>query len=177
MPPPDSMPGDGLGIPADYGVRRGLPLHAEAPELVCIGASLDGGDILLSPRTAAAWARMRDAARASGIALVVHSGFRSAERQAQIIRGKLADGETIDAVLRIVAAPGFSEHHTGSAIDVGVPGEPPLSEDFARTPAFLWLLAHGQQFGFRLSYPRGNSHGIAFEPWHWCHREPKSGTL
>jgi D-alanyl-D-alanine carboxypeptidase len=147
-----------------------MPLLGEAPELVSIGASPEGREIRLSPPAAAAWARMRDAAGDAGIRLVAISGFRTIERQAEIIRGKLAAGDTIDAVLRTVAAPGYSEHHTGRAIDVGVPGEPPLTEDFERTPAFPWLQAHAGRYGFRLSYPRGNAHGMAYEPWHWCHR-------
>ncbi|HVT32680.1 MAG TPA: D-alanyl-D-alanine carboxypeptidase family protein, partial [Rhodanobacteraceae bacterium] len=37
-----------------------------------------------------------------------------------------------------------------------------------RSPAFAWLKRHASRFGFRLSYPRRNRHGIAYEPWHWC---------
>ncbi len=158
-----------LGIPADYGAMRGLPPRAEATGLVSIGANADGREILLSPPAAAAWDLMRDAATASGIALLPISGFRSIGRQEEIIRSKLAVGESIDAILETVAAPGHSEHHTGRAIDIGVPDAPPLTEDFARTPAFHWLQAHARQYGFVLSYPRGNAHGIAYEPWHWCH--------
>jgi D-alanyl-D-alanine carboxypeptidase len=156
-----------LGIPADYASRRGLPLQAEARELVSIGTGPDGRDIRLSPPAAAAWARMRADAFAAGIGLLAISGFRSIERQAEIIRDKLAAGEAIDDILRVVAAPGHSEHHTGAALDIGVPGEPPLTEEFERTPAFPWLQAHACRYGFRLSYPRGNARGIAYEPWHW----------
>ena len=110
---------------------------------------------------------MRDAAAASGVALVAISGFRSIGRQAEIIKGKLEAGEMIDTVLGTIAAPGYSEHHTGRAIDIGTPGSPPLTEEFGRTGAFAWLRAHAQRYGFRLSYPSGNAHGIAYEPWHW----------
>jgi len=144
--------------------------QAEAPELVCVGVNPDGRDIRLSPQAAAGWARMRDDAAASGITLVAISGFRSAERQAEIIRGKLSAGATIGAILGTMAAPGYSEHHTGCAIDIGVPDVPPLTEEFERTPAFRWLQANAGRYGFRLSYPRGNPHGIAYEPWHWLHR-------
>ena len=160
-----------LGIPADYGARRGLPPQPEARELASIGANEEGRDILLSPAAAAAWIRMRDAARGAGVELVAISGFRSIERQVAIIRAKLAAGGTIDLILRTIAAPGYSEHHTGRAVDIGVPGGPPLTEEFAGTPAFLWLQAHAGQFGFGLSYPPGNPHGIAYEPWHWCLQE------
>lgn len=157
-----------LGIPEDYGTKRGLPLQTETTELVSIGANPDGREIALEPDTAAAWMRMRDAAASDGLTLLAISGFRSVERQAEIIQGKLSRGERIDAILKTIAAPGYSEHHTGRAIDLGVPGEPLLTECFALTRAFTWLVAHGHEHGFRLSYPKGNAHEIAFEPWHWC---------
>jgi D-alanyl-D-alanine carboxypeptidase len=158
-----------LGIPDDYGSRRGLPLQAEEAELVSIGGGPGGREIQLAPSAAAAWRSMRDAASNAGITLLAISGFRSVERQAEIIQAKLSAGETIDSILRVIAAPGYSEHHTGCAIDIAVPDEPPLTEGFALTSAFLWLGAHAHEFGFRMSYPRGNIHGIAYEPWHWCH--------
>jgi D-alanyl-D-alanine carboxypeptidase len=45
-----------------------------------------------------------------------------------------------------------------------------LTAAFARTREFRWLKRHATQFGFHLSYPRGNQQGIAYEPWHWCWR-------
>jgi zinc D-Ala-D-Ala carboxypeptidase len=156
-------------IPRDYGKRRGLPLHVEATELATIGLNPDGREIRLSPSAAGAWSRMRDAAASVGITLVPISGFRSVARQREIIEAKLSTGQTIESILSAVAAPGYSEHHTGRAIDIGAPGEPPLTEDFERTAAFFWLEAHAAEFGFRLSFPRGNPHGIAYEPWHWFH--------
>lgn len=167
-PRPNTVVTANLGIPADYGTKRGLPLQAEATELVSIGANPDGREIALEPAAAAAWMRMRDAAASDGLTLLAISGFRSVERQAEIIQGKLSRGEGIDAILKTIAAPGYSEHHTGRAIDLGVPGEPLLTEGFALTKAFTWLVGHGRDYGFRLSYPKGNAHGIAFEPWHWC---------
>jgi len=161
-----------LGIPSDYGQRRGLQLQAEATELVSIGANPDGREICMEPAAAAAWTRMREAASSAGLVLLMVSGFRSVERQAEIIRGRLSKGEKIDAILRTVAAPGYSEHHTGRAIDLGVPEQPLLTEAFAFTPAYSWLLAHAREHGFKLSYPKENAHGIAFEPWHWCFEKP-----
>jgi D-alanyl-D-alanine carboxypeptidase len=157
-----------LGIPYDYGAKRGLPLRSEARDLVPVGLGPSERDILLSRPAADAWARMRDAAQRSGITLIALSGFRTIDRQKAIIRDKLAAGEALDAILRSVAAPGYSEHHTGRAIDLGSPDGPPLTEAFAATPQFRWLEENAADFGFRLSYPRGNPHGIAYEPWHWC---------
>ena len=66
-----------------------------------------------------------------------------------------------------------TEHHTGRAVDVMTPGGPILEEAFEDTDAFRWLARHACRFGFRLSYPRGNAHGFAYEPWHWAwHPKP-----
>jgi D-alanyl-D-alanine carboxypeptidase len=110
---------------------------------------------------------MRTRAELEGIVLIAVSGFRSVARQSAIIRAKLRAGETIDSVLRVVAAPGYSEHHSGKAIDISTAGMPELTEAFERTPAYRWLASRAGSFGFRMSFPRGNRHGFSFEPWHW----------
>src|SRR4051812_35195308 len=157
-----------LGIPTDYPVRRGLPLQREATRLVAIGRNPDGRVLRLTARTARAWKRMRAAAADDDVVLVPISAFRSVHRQTKIIREKLAAGTAIDDILRYVAAPGCSEHHTGRALDIGSPEHIELDEHFARTPAFRWLQRHAGEFGFRLSFPKKNPHGIVYEPWHWC---------
>jgi D-alanyl-D-alanine carboxypeptidase len=55
-------------------------------------------------------------------------------------------------------------------VDFTAPGFDALEETFERSPAFAWLQRNASRFGFALSYPRGNRHGIAYEPWHWCWR-------
>jgi len=158
-----------LGIPADYPARRHLPVQREARQLVTAArAADDGRPVRLTPSAAAAWKRMRAAAAQAGLELLPISGFRSVARQAVIIRRKLAAGESLEAILQLVAAPGCSEHHTGRALDLGSPGHTGLEADFAKTREFRWLKRHASEFGFFLSYPRQNPHGIAFEPWHWC---------
>ena len=158
-----------LGIPTDYAQQRHLPLQREAVRLVSIGPAADDGKILrMTPRAAAAWKRMRAAAARDDVQLLPLSAFRSVARQTAIIRTKLAAGEKIADILRLVAAPGCSEHHTGRAIDIGSPNELELDEHFAKTADFRWLKRHAAEFGFHLSYPRRNPHRIGYEPWHWC---------
>lgn len=158
-----------LGIPADYPRTRGLPLQREARRLTAVGRSPDGKIVRLAPRAAAAWRRMRAAAAADGLTLLPLSGFRSVARQARIIRGHLKNGRPLDDLLRYVAAPGCSEHHTGRAIDIGSPDEAAHFEaSFDHTREYRWLQRHAAEFGFRLSYPRRNPHRIGYEPWHWC---------
>ena len=161
-----------LGIPHDYSLRRLLDVQPEADPvaLVSIGQTDAGRDCLLIEPAAHAFRGMRARAREYDIELIPLSGFRSVERQVEIIRGKLALGEKIDVVLRTMAAPGYSEHHTGRAIDIGTPGELPLEESFAQTKAFSWLERHAGSFGFTMSFPKDNRHGFIYEPWHWCWR-------
>lgn len=161
-----------LGIPADYCRARGLPLQREATRLVLVACAQDDGKpIRLTPRTAAAWRRMQAAAAADGLTLLPLSGFRSVARQAAIIRGHLAKGRPLDDILRFVAAPGCSEHHTGRAIDIGSPDEAAHFEAaFDRTREFRWLRRRADEFRFTLSYPKNNPHQIGYEPWHWCWR-------
>jgi D-alanyl-D-alanine carboxypeptidase len=160
-----------LGIPADYAQARRMPIQREAARLVFVGrAPDDGKPVRLAPRTAIAWRRMRDAAAQDGVTLLPLSGFRSIARQTRIIRTNLAKGRPLDDLLRYVAAPGCSEHHTGRALDIGSPkNRRHFEEDFDRTPEFRWLKKHAHRFGFRLSYPRRNPHRIGYEPWHWFH--------
>jgi len=160
-----------LGIPAELISARALPAHAEARELVLAERGDDGREHLLVPAAAAAWKRLKAAARGDGVELKIASAFRSVERQAEIVREKLKSGLNIDAVLLVCAPPGFSEHHSGRAVDVDTPDCPPLDGAFAQTEAFRWLSLRAQEHGFTLSYPRGNPHGYEFEPWHWCFRE------
>jgi D-alanyl-D-alanine carboxypeptidase len=163
-----------LGIPTDYARTRGLPAHREARRLVSVGpAPDDGKPVRLAPRAAAAWHRMREAAARDGVTLLPLSGFRSIARQTRLIRRKLATGRSLESVLRFVAAPGFSEHHSGRAIDIGDPTDTSVEESFARTPAFRWLRRHAGKFGFVMTYPRENRHAIGYEPWHWCWQPPR----
>ncbi|MBI3140608.1 MAG: M15 family metallopeptidase [Rhodocyclales bacterium] len=157
-----------LGIPGILLAARGLRECEEAESLVVAETGADGKDHLLVAAAAEAWRMLKAAALRDGVSLLIVSAFRSIERQAEIVRRKLDAGETIEKVLTVCAPPGFSEHHTGRAVDVSTPGTPPLEVDFDGTPSFSWLMEHANDFGFHLSYPKGNPQGYLYEPWHWC---------
>lgn len=158
-----------LGIPSDYGRNPRRPSYAEAVELVDVEANIVGTMQRLAPDAAAAWQRMKSDAGAAGVQLLLVSGFRSVRHQAELIRRKLAAGAPIDAILKVNAAPGFSEHHTGRALDIATPGTRPLTLEFEHSAAFAWLVAHAASFGFDMPYTRGNRFGFEYEPWHWSH--------
>ena len=63
-----------------------------------------------------------------------------------------------------VAPVGYSEHHTGKAIDLCE-----QTMEFAQTTEYAWLTQNASKFGFIQSYPQENSTGCGFEPWHWLY--------
>lgn len=156
-----------LGIPADYGRELNMPQFAEAIELDEVGPNLVGRMQRLTPAAARQWRAIVTAAAADDVALLIVSGFRSIDYQAALIRNKIGAGQRIEEILAVNAAPGFSEHHSGRAVDIATPGSRPLTEEFEDSDAFRWLQDEAEKFGFSLTYPRENPWGIAYEPWHW----------
>ena len=159
-----------LGIPLDYGDDGTRPVYDEATELVEVGPNLVGRMQRLTPQAADKWAEMQAAADVEGVTLLLVSGYRSVDYQARLIRKKINAGQTVSEILAVNAAPGFSEHHTGRAVDIATPGSRPLTEEFEDSDAFRWLQAHAAEYGFSMSYPRNNDAGFIYEPWHWALR-------
>ena len=157
-----------LGVPRDYGKVRSLKRMREPARLEFIGSDINARPQWLAPRAASAWARLRSAAENDGVQLQVVSAFRSIEYQLGILKRKLERGQSIEQILAVSAAPGYSEHHSGRALDLTTPGFASLEEEFERSAAFAWLCTNAQRYNFHLSFPRGNAHAIAYEPWHWC---------
>jgi D-alanyl-D-alanine carboxypeptidase len=161
---------DFLGIDDDYAQRTGLSLVAEPDRLDFAGFDRFRRTLWLLPGAARAWLHMQAEAMREGVVLESISGYRSHDYQLGIFERKLARGQTVEEILKVNAAPGYSEHHGGRALDIGTPDEPAAEESFEKTPAFAWLQDNAEGHGFVLSYPRDNPHGIVYEPWHWCWR-------
>ena len=157
-----------LGITHDYGRIRRMPLQEEAVRLRSIGADIYGREQKMQASAARAWQAMQQQAAEDSIEIQAVSAFRSVDYQAGIIKRKLDSGQDMEEILEVSAAPGFSEHHTGRAIDLTSPGYPVLEQSFDTSPAFEWLQNKAPGFNFRMSFPRDNRHGVAYEPWHWA---------
>ncbi|MBD3402451.1 hypothetical protein GF420_06125 [candidate division GN15 bacterium] len=123
--------------------------------------------IYVTPATRDAFVAMAEAAAEDSIVLQVDSGFRSKSFQRRLIARRLAEGKPFDSIARFVAPPGYSEHHTGRALDL-VPSDP----SFVDSPAYDWLCTHARNFGFIESYPEDSQQDIPWEPWHWWYLGP-----
>jgi D-alanyl-D-alanine carboxypeptidase len=159
--------GEGLGIDRKTLRARGLHVVAEPSVLVCQQYDAYGRLLWLHADAQRAWSQMRSAAAEAGIVLRAVSGWRSIHYQAQLLLRKLQLGQTLAQILAVSAAPGYSEHHAGTALDLAGAAELALEERFEHSMEFAWLQQHAGRFGFVLSLPRGNPYGYTYEPWHW----------
>lgn len=143
--------------------------YAEAPEKELESVSTDGG-IRLRTSAARAYNDMVAAAAADGVSIGPLSGFRSIKEQEGVFfEVKQERSQSVTDRANVSAPPGHSEHHTGYAIDIGDGNAPAtnLSPDFENTAAFKWLEINATKYNFELSFPKNNTQGVTYEPWHW----------
>ncbi|MBP0018443.1 MAG: D-alanyl-D-alanine carboxypeptidase family protein [Cyanobacteria bacterium SBLK] len=143
--------------------------YEEAPveELQAITAD---GRVRLRRAAAEKFILMAEAARSQGIVLSALSGYRTVDEQDSLFfEVKAQRKQTPAERAEVSAPPGYSEHHTGYAIDIGDGRAPAthLSVNFENTAAFRWLQENATRYNFELSFPRHNPQGISYEPWHW----------
>ncbi len=123
-----------------------------------------------NPEARKALNQMLEAAKQQGFDLVAFSGYRSFEYQTTLYNNYVnRDGQA--AADRYSARPGYSEHQTGLAFDIGERGKEDvwLTEEFGETPAGQWLFAHAQEYGFILRFPQNKEEitGYMYESWHY----------
>lgn len=143
--------------------------YPEAPAKDLVSVTSDGS-VKLRTSAAAKYQEMANAAAASGIYFAPISGFRSLQDQQHVffdVKAERRQNATKRA--EVSAPPGYSEHHTGYAIDIGDGTAPEhnLSPSFENTEAFKWLEANAVAFSFEMSFPKNNRQGVSYEPWHW----------
>ena len=113
--------------------------------------------------------KMKEEAKKDGIYLVFLSGYRSINLQNDIFFSlKSIRNQEAAERARVSAPPGYSEHSTGFAIDIGdaTQRETDFETDFENTDAFRWLIKNAAKFHFKLSFNKDNKY-IDYEPWHW----------
>ena len=113
--------------------------------------------------------KMKSDAKKDGIFLVFLSGYRSINLQEDIFYSLKSMRNQIAAErARVSAPPGYSEHSTGFAIDIGDANkrETDFEVEFENTDAFRWLKLNAAKYHFKLSFDQNNK-TVDYEPWHW----------
>jgi zinc D-Ala-D-Ala carboxypeptidase len=128
-----------------------------------------GNGQLLHHEAATAAKKMMQAARKNGVYIVPVSGYRDLTLQEELFAAQIQRRGSIQMAATVSAPPGYSEHHTGYAIDFGDRNRPETDTEptFEQTDAFQWLAQNAHQYGFEMSFPPGNAQGVMYEPWHW----------
>ncbi len=168
VPIPPPAPISTPSLPPPELLLGHLPF-SEAPANELRSITADAG-IQLQTAAAEQFQAMVVAAQADGVNLKPISGFRSvAEQKHLFFDVKAQRGQVATERAEVSAPPGYSEHHTGYAVDIGDGSRPAanLSTRFETTPAFQWLQSNAARFSFELSFPQGNPQGVSYEPWHW----------
>lgn len=112
---------------------------------------------------------MKSDAYKEGVYLVFLSGFRSIKLQNEIFYSiKSLRNQSAFERARVSAPPGFSEHSTGFAIDIGdaLKRESDFEVEFENTQAFKWLKQNAAKYHFKMSFDK-NHKNVDYEPWHW----------
>lgn len=122
----------------DQGYDQGNPF-----DIVVV--TMDGEPV--EKDTANAFWVMQEAAAADGIQLSINSGFRTMEEQEYFYMCG-PSGCCCCNDCNLAAAPGYSNHQSGHALDIATGGG-----------AYDWLAANAGSFGFTETVPG--------EPWHW----------
>lgn len=107
---------------------------------------------------------MYEAAKREGLTLVINSSYRSYDDQEALCeeyRRWYGD----NYVNRYVAYPGYSEHQTGLAFDIGSA----TSNVFANSEEYVWIKDNAYKYGFIYRFPQKGQTitGFRHEPWHY----------
>lgn len=128
-------------------------------------------DIKLEKKAYEKYKELKKALEKEGITIELDSVYRSVKEQ-QDLWDRWTNEKGIDYVKKYVAVPGYSEHHTGLAIDICIRKDGELiaeNEDMiAEREIFEKIHKKIADYGFILRYQEGKDDitGYAYEPWH-----------
>ena len=162
--------------PADYLVlvNRRCRIPADWEDRICLESAVNrwGETVLAEKATLEAfYALQADLQENDGILIEPDSAYRGVKRQQEIWDEFVRDNGPA-YTRRYVARPGFSEHHTGLAIDIDLVLDGRRVDDNERMirekKTFAPIHAKLAEHGFILRYPEGKKAvtGYDYEPWH-----------
>ena len=130
-------------------------------------------DIKIEKETYKQYISLEKALKEDGINIKLDSAYRSVQSQQELWDEWVSAPEKgLAYAKKFMAAPGYSEHHTGLAIDICLEKDGELVYDndkmFADIETFLKIHAKLADYGFILRYLKGKEEttGYTYEPWH-----------
>jgi LAS superfamily LD-carboxypeptidase LdcB len=160
-----------------YGHKPFSEVNKEELSPVTTGGEAAGRSESLQKDAASSFEKMRADAQSQGINLYAISGFRSTEEQTALWNDQVRKQGSEEKAARINAPPGYSEHHTGYAIDVGTSTKTDLDPSFESTNAYKWIAQNGKRYGFEQSFTGAAGQGAGEEAWHYRYVGNSSSQL
>ena len=111
--------------------------------------------------------KMYNAAKNDNVSIFIASPYRSYSDQNSLYTYYVnTDGKQNADTYS--ARPGFSEHHTGLAMDL-IPEYGLDLDTFENSDGFKWMQENAYKYGFILRYPKDKEYitGYIYEPWHY----------
>ncbi len=132
-----------------------------------------GDDIEVEKNAYEQYKKLAKALKDEGVEIELDSVYRSVKEQQNLWdRWSKDPDKGIDYAKKYAAVPGYSEHHTGLAIDIVIRKDGKLIEEnedmIAEREIFAKIHAKLADFGFILRYleNREDITGYTYEPWH-----------
>lgn len=148
-----------------------LPDDWEDKVVLKEAANIYGDTYMVEEKALEQFEQLRAALLEEGIDIELDSVTRSVAEQQELWDNWMVEyGE--DYVHKYVAVPGYSEHHTGLAIDVCLEKDGKRIDDnddmIAERDIFAKVHAKLAEYGFILRYLEGKDAitGYSYEPWH-----------
>ncbi len=111
--------------------------------------------------------KMSKEAKKDNVTLFIASPYRSYNDQKVLYNSYVANDGVKNADT-YSARPGYSEHHTGLAMDL-IPEFGLQLDTFENSAGFKWMQENAHKYGFILRYPKDKEYitGYMYEPWHY----------
>jgi LAS superfamily LD-carboxypeptidase LdcB len=132
----------------------------------------EGGTIQVEKEALEKFYELRNDLLEEGVDIELDSAYRSVKRQKELW-AEFEKEYGLEYTKKTVATPGYSEHHTGLAIDVCIRKNGKLIYENAdmvkEKKIFAKVHAKLAEYGFILRYPEGKDDitGYSYEPWHF----------
>lgn len=127
--------------------------------------------VLVERKAYEAFKELKDDLAKDDITIEIDSCYRSVANQQEVVEEFIKE-HGVEYAKKTVAAPGYSEHHTGLAIDLFlvINGEQVTENEEKEQHPEVWEKVHAKlaDHGFILRYPDGKEDitGYPYEPWH-----------
>ncbi|GEM_PF-425325 len=154
-------------------VSHGYKLPDDWEEKTEMVTFVNGQDyeVTIEKKAYDAYMKLKEELEADGIFIDVDTGYRSVAEQVELTQ-RYRERYGSEYAKNTVAVPGYSEHHTGLAIDLYliVDGKPVIYNEDLVKYTDIWAKIHEKlaKYGFILHYMEGKEDITKFdyEPWH-----------